>query len=364
MAVRRYLVLSFWHGGAQIFKDVELDAAMGLKINRPRRGSMGVYPRKRASDIVPRVRTWPDPNLGRPSLLGFAAYKVGMLHAVVVEDRQTSPLFGKEVVRAATVLEAPPLRVLAVRLYSLDPTNGYRKAVGEAWAPEVPKDVHRAVKTLPEKFDLEAELKRLEAVKGAAVDVRAIVATQPRLAGIGKKTPEVLEIPIGGVPSVEDRLKFALDMLGKEVRASDVFSAGGLVDVLAVTRGKGWQGVIKRFGVKILPRWHKHRKGHRRTGTVGPQRPALMFTQPRPGQMGFHQRTEYNKRILKIGNNPAEINPRGGWPHYGLVKGDFLILAGSVPGVQKRLVVLRHPVRPPPKAPTSAPQLVWLSVQI
>lgn len=336
---------------------------MGLKIHRPRRGSMGVYPRKRAEDIVPRVRTWPDPNLGKPALLGFAAYKAGMLHAVVVEDRQTSPLYGKEVVRAATVLEAPPLRVLAVRLYGLDPTTGYKKSLGEAWAPEIPKDVYRAIKTLPERFDLEAELKRLESIRGLAVDVRVLVATQPRLSGIGKKTPEVLEIPIGGVPSVEDRLKFALDVLGKEVKISDVFSAGQLVDVIAVTKGKGWQGVVKRFGVTILPRWHKHRKGHRRTGTIGPQSPALMFTQPRPGQMGFHQRTEYNKRVLKIGDNPAEINPKGGWPHYGLVKSSFILLSGSVPGTQKRLVVLRHPVRPPPKAPTATPQLVWLSLQ-
>ncbi len=336
---------------------------MGLKINRPRRGSMGVYPRKRAADIVPRVRTWPYVDLGKPALMGFAAYKVGMLHAVVVEDRQTSPFFGKEVVRAATVLEAPPLRVLAVRLYGLDPTNGYRRALAEAWAPEIPKDVRRAIKTLPEKFDLEAELRKIEAVKPLAVDVRAVVATQPRLAGIGKKTPEILEVPIGGVPSLEDRLKYGLNLLGKEVRISEVFAEGRLVDVIAVTRGKGWQGVVKRFGVKILPRWHKHRKGHRRTGTIGPQRPAVMFTQPRPGQMGFHQRTEYNKRILKIGTNPAEVNPKGGWPHYGLVKSDFVVVAGSVPGAQKRLVVLRHPVRPPPKAPTAAPQVVWLSVQ-
>ncbi|MFB6490652.1 MAG: 50S ribosomal protein L3 [Thermoproteus sp. AZ2] len=335
---------------------------MGLKINRPRRGSMGVYPRKRASDIVPRIRTWPDPNLGKPTLLGFAAYKVGMLHLLMTEDRQTSPLYGKEVAKAATVLEAPPLRVIAARLYTLDPATGYRRALGEVWAPEVPKYVLRAVKTLPEKFDLEAQLKRIEAVKGLAVDVRALVATQPHLAGIGKKTPEVLEIPIGGVPSVEDRLKFALDILGKEVKASDVFAEGQLVDISAITKGKGWQGVVKRFGVTILPRWHKHRKGHRRTGTIGPQRPALMFTQPRAGQMGFHQRTEYNKRVLKIGEG-GDINPKGGWPHYGLVKSAYIILSGSVPGPQKRLVVLRFPVRPPPKAVAAKPNLVWLSIQ-
>ncbi|MBP1449492.1 MAG: 50S ribosomal protein L3 [Thermoproteus sp.] len=337
---------------------------MGLKINRPRRGSMGVYPRKRASDIVPRVRTWPEPSLGRPALLGFAAYKVGMLHAVVVEDKPTSPLYGKEVVKAATILEAPPLRVLALRLYTLNPTNGHREALGEVWASEAPKDVRRAIKTLPEKFDLEVQLKKMEALKGAAVEARIVAATQPRLSGIGKKTPEVLEIPIGGVPSIEDKIKFGLGILGKEVKISDVFAEGQLVDVVVVTKGKGWQGVVKRFGVTILPRWHKHRKGHRRTGTIGPQRPAVMFTQPRPGQMGFHQRTEYNKRVLKIGENGAEVNPKGGWPHYGLVRSNYILLSGSVPGAIKRLVVLRHPVRPPPRAAAAKPSVVWLSVQI
>ena len=336
---------------------------MGLKINRPRRGSMGVYPRKRAADIVPRVRTWPEVNLGKPTLLGFAAYKAGMLHAVVVDDRPTSPLYGKEVVKAVTVLDTPPLYVAAVRLYTLDPTNGYKVAVGEAWVSEPPADLRRVL-TLPEKFDTEKQLKALEEYRDVAVDVRVLVATQPRLSGIGKKTPEVLEIPVGGVPSIDERINFAISLLGKTVSPKDVFTPGQLVDVIAVTKGKGYQGVVKRFGVTILPRWHKHRKGHRRTGTIGPQAPALMFTQPRPGQMGFHQRTEYNKRILKIGDNGAEITPKSGFPHYGVVKGPYILLQGSVPGARKRLVVLRYPVRPPKKAPPAAePQVVWVSSQ-
>ena len=153
---------------------------MGLKINRPRRGSMGVYPRKRAADIVPRVRTWPDVNLGRPTLLGFAAYKAGMAHAVVVEDRPTSPLYGKEVVRAVTVLDAPPLYVWGFRLYTLDPTTGYKLSVAEVWARELPKYLARVL-TLPEKVDVDKQLKKVEEYRDVAVDVRALVVTQPHL---------------------------------------------------------------------------------------------------------------------------------------------------------------------------------------
>ncbi|MFN7106321.1 MAG: 50S ribosomal protein L3, partial [Pyrobaculum sp.] len=313
----------------------------------------------RASDIVPRVRTWPEVKLGKPALLGFAAYKAGMAHVVVVDDRPTSPFYGKEVVKAATVLDAPPLYITAFRLYTLNPTNGYKTALGEVWASELPKDLQRVL-TPPKKT---AQLR--EELIEVATEVRALVATQPRLSGIGKKTPELLEIPIGGVPNIDERIKYATSILGKTVSIGEVFTPGQLVDVLAVTKGKGYQGVVKRFGVKILPRWHKHRKGHRRTGTIGPQAPALMFTTPRSGQMGFHQRTEYNKRVLKIGENGGEVTPKSGFPHYGVVKGPYVLIQGSAPGAVKRLVVLRHPVRPPKKTPpTTEPQLVWVSTSI
>lgn len=253
--------------------------------------------------------------------------------------------------------------MLAFRYYGLDPTNGYKISLGEVWSQELPKYVERVIKTLPEKFDVDKQMKKLEEYKDLVVDVRAIVSTQPKLSGIGKKTPEILEIPIGGVPSIDERIKFALSILGKEIGPRDVFTEGQLVDVLAITKGKGFQGVIKRFGVKILPRWHKHRKGHRRTGTIGPQAPAVMFTQPRAGQMGFHQRTEYNKRILKIGSG-TEITPKGGFPHYGVIKSEYIMLQGSVPGPKKRLIVLRYPVRPPKKFVVEKPQVVWTSTQV
>lgn len=352
---------------------------MGLKINRPRRGSMGVYPRKRAASIVPRVRTWPDVELGRPVLLGFAGYKVGMAHAVLLEDRPTSPLYGKEVVRPVTILETPPLVVLGARLYGLDPSTGALSCLGEAWAETLPEVtvrrgnkerrvrvmdmVRRRIVTLPERIDSEAMWRKLEERAGLAAEVRAIVSTQPWLAGIGKKTPEVFEVPIGGVPAIEEKLQFVRGILGKEYPVDKSFEEGQLVDVVAVTKGKGWEGVVRRFGVTILPRWHKHRKGHRRTGTIGPQAPALMFTTPRPGQHGFHQRTEYNKRILRIGLDGVEVTPAGGFKHYGVVRSSYVVLQGSVPGPPKRLVIMRFPARPNRKMPTSKPQLSWISTQ-
>ncbi|MGH9978728.1 MAG: 50S ribosomal protein L3, partial [Nitrososphaeraceae archaeon] len=84
-------------------------------------------------------------------------------------------------------------------------------------------------------------------------------------------------------------------------------------------------------------------------GTLGPISPAVvMFTVPRQGQRGFHQRIEYNKRILLVGNSSEEgldINRKGGFKHFGTLNGDFIVVRGSIPGVPKRLVKLRMPIR-------------------
>ncbi|MEM0023952.1 MAG: 50S ribosomal protein L3 [Thermofilaceae archaeon] len=327
-----------------------------VKDHKPRRGSMAYYPRKRARSIVARVRTWVD--VGKAKLLGFAGYKVGTLHVVKVEDNPNSPLYGQEVAKVATVIEAPPIIVLAVRVYEQTPYG--LKSIAEVWAKSIPKTLER-VFTIPKKDSFDEQMKKLEEVKSKIAEVRVIAATQPRKSGIGKKKPEVFEIKVGGKPN--EALEYALSVLGREVNVAEVFEPGQYVDVLAVTKGKGFGGVVKRFGVKILPRWHKHRKGSRRIGTVGPQAPAIMFTTPFAGQLGFHQRTEYNKRILKISDPQTEnINPAGGWPHYGLVKSTYLIVEGTLPGPPKRLVKLRFAVRPR-KEKRESPKLVYISTQ-
>ncbi len=94
---------------------------MGLKIHRPKRGSMAYYPRKRAESLVAKFSVWPDPHGGKPILLGFAAYKAGMAHVVMIDDRPTSPFYSKEIIRPVTILDAPPIKVIAFRAYTYDP---------------------------------------------------------------------------------------------------------------------------------------------------------------------------------------------------------------------------------------------------
>jgi large subunit ribosomal protein L3 len=338
------------------------------KKHAPRRGSLGLRPRKRASRLIPRIKSWPEVQSENPLPLAFIAYKAGMTHAFIIDDEPGSMTYGREIFVPVTVLEAPPMIATAVRVYGYDPNIGLY-TLGEAWAqPEtlVEKyklDIYRVVPRLrfPEP---DKAIKRLESMLDKVYDVRIIAATQPRLVGgLSKKKPDILEIKIGGGNGIEDRFNYAVKILGSEIRVTDVFREGQFVDVIAVTKGKGFEGVIKRFGVKELPRWHKHRKGSRSgPGTRGPATSFSWSEVPQPGQMGYHRRTEYNKRILKIGDNGLEVTPKGGFLHYGIVRSTYILLAGSVPGPAKRPIVLRHPVRPKwtPEAP---PKITYISLE-
>ncbi len=337
------------------------------KRSAPRRGSLGVRPRKRAASIIPRIRSWPVLGTQEVKLLGFMGYKVGMSHAFIIDDRPGSPTEGKEVFTPVTVIETPPMIVAGIRLYGYDPNRG-KYSLTEAWAPvDVLKNagIDRLVKRFMFTGETKAKLDRAESLLDEAVDVRAIMMAQPKLTGgVPKKTPELIEIALSG-QSVKDKFAFLAERLGTPMRINEVFEAGMFVDVIAVTKGKGFQGVVKRFGVKELPRWHKHRKGSRKVGTRG-SRVGALSTTPQAGQTGFHQRVDYNKRIIMIGvvreeEDPREIiNPPGGWHKYGLVRSDFVVLAGSVPGSRKRPIFLRYPIRKTPWTPTGAPKITYL----
>ncbi|ADG13248.1 50S ribosomal protein L3 [Methanocaldococcus infernus] len=312
-----------------------------MKYHTPRRGSLGFSPRKRAKRPVPRIRSWPDEDKVR--LQAFPVYKAGMTHGLIKEDNQKSPRAGQEVFTPMTVLEAPPINVFGIRVYGRNERN-YLTTLTEIWADNLDKELSRKIK-LPKKEERKG-VEYLDEIKDKIEDVRVLVHTNPKLTCLPKKKPEILEIRIGG-KDLEERLNYAKEILGKQLNITDVFQEGELVDTIGVTKGKGFQGVVKRWGVKIQPRKHRRQGVGRHVGSIGPWQPKMiMWTVPRPGQMGYHQRTEYNKRILKIGNNGEEITPEGGFPHYGVIKNNYVILKGSVQGPQKRLIVLRSAIRP------------------
>ncbi len=173
--------------------------------------------------------------------------------------------------------------------------------------------------------------------------LRLVVYSQPKLTCLGKKKPDMIEVNVGG--SKEEALAKAQELLDKEIRITDFIKENALVDVHGVTKGQGFSGVVKKFGVKTLQ--HKAEKTKRGIGTMGAwTTKKVQYTVAQPGKFGYHLRTEYNKKCLKISDNPEEINPKGGFVRVGEVKNDYLLIEGSVVGSRKRPITLTLPVRP------------------
>ena len=305
---------------------------------------MGFSPRSRAASEVPRFNSWPDDE-GQPGLQGFAGYKAGMSHVVTINDEPNSPREGQEETVPVTVVETPPMRAVAVRAYEDTPYG--KRPLTELWADEVHEDLGRAL-SVPEEQSGDAESQIGEALDaGALADVRVITHTVPRsVSSVPKKRPDVMETRVGG-GSLEDRVEFGLDLVddGGEHAVTDVFRAGQYADVAGITKGKGTQGPVKRWGVQKRKGKHARQGWRRRIGNLGPWNPSrVRSTVPQQGQTGYHQRTELNKRLVALGDD--EVTPDGGFVNYGEVSGPYALVKGSVPGPDKRLVRFRPAVRP------------------
>ncbi len=309
------------------------------KYSAPRRGSIAFRPRARAKSIESRVRNWTSNVTDKSNLAGFAGFKAGVIQVLTIDDREKTPNFGKHLLNAATVISTPPIRIIGIRAYSKGAYGN--NVVCDAYSREVPKDLQRKL-SLNSSKTIEDQLAKM----GGASSLVALVVVSPREVGLAQKRPFIFEVAVTG-KDVKTKLEYLKTVLGKEIRIGDIFQVGQFIDVSAISRGKGIEGPITRFGVKR--KQHKSRKSVRAVGTLGPISPAVvMYTVPRQGQRGFHQRTEYNKRILQISdpkNMTYSVNPRGGFKHYGTITGEYIILKGSVPGVPKRLIKLRQPLR-------------------
>ena len=309
------------------------------KHNKPNRGSMAFSPRKRARSETPHISSWAAVEGDDPKILGFAGYKVGMSHIMAVDYRKKSTTAGQEIRMPVTIVEIPPMKVIGARGYIQD-TYGLR-TLTEAWEKKIDKDLERTL-PIPKGHNAKEAWKKMS--DNDLEEIRLLVHTQPRMVtGIPKKRPEIMEMAVGG-GSLDAQIKFAKEMMGKEFTMSDFTQDGEMLDAIAVTTGYGFQGHVKRWGVKLLT--HKNSKHRRMIGNLGPFSPGyVVSTVPQAGQTGYHQRTEYNKRLLKIGDNPDEINPKGGFLNYGLIRGNYALLHGSLPGPSKRLIRFRKAVR-------------------
>lgn len=316
------------------------------KTNKPRCGSMAYYPRVRAKSIIPKFRSLILPKEQGVKVINFYGYKVGMLHIMGINKHKGSPYANQKVSIPATVVEVPEIKVYGLRFYA-------KKGAGKValkdfiFTSKVSKHLEKrltGINKAKEKGDLlKTTIDFFEANKAKVQEISLICHTQPEKTGIGKKAPEVLELHLSGKP--EEQFDFFKNKLGNSIDIEEFAPENTFVDVKGVTVGKGYQGVIKRFGVKRL--FHKSEKGVRGVGSIGPWNPStVMNTVPRPGQMGFHNRVQSGYKFLKF--MPCDkINPKSGWEGYGNVKNKVVLVSGSIPGHIKRLVAFRFAERKP-----------------
>lgn len=328
------------------------------KKHAPRHGSLAFLPRKRAASIKGHLRHWQD-NLDGINFLGFAGFKAGMTHITYIEDQKNSPYFGKELMKPVTVIEVPPIILIGIRVYNEDDYGKY--ALGELMNIESNNYLTRKINVPnPENYNFQERKEKLIKSLNHTSEIRGLFQTQPHLTALPRKKPDIIEIKLNSLNDPKSTLNFAIEKLGKEIRAREILKEGELVDIIAVTKGKGFQGPVKRYGVRILSR--KNSKIRRAVACIGPWHPArVLYTVPRPGQLGFHQRTEYHKRIMQIGENEEEINPKGGFIRFGKIKGDYILVLGSIPGPKKRVVRIRKTIRPIKSFTIKSPEITFIS---
>ena len=346
------------------------------KYEHARNGSMGFAPRKRTRKHHGKIRSFPKDDRSKPvHLTAFMGYKAGMTHVIRECSRPGSKRHNKEVIDAVTIMECPPMTIVGMVGYVETP-RGLR-ALTTVWAAHISdeckrrfyKNWYRCKKKAFTKHTeqlADAKGKKLierdiERIRRYCQVVRVLAHTQIGKLKLRQKKAHLMEIQVNG-GSVSDKVEWAKNHLEKEVRVGEVFQEHENIDALGVTKGHGFTGVVKRWGVCRLPR--KSHRGRRKIACVGAWHPErIMYTVPRAGQSGYFHRTERNKKIYRVGigarygvhNNARteadpldkNITPLGGFPHYGYVNEDFLMMKGAIMGTKKRAITFRKALFPP-----------------
>ncbi|CAF0786686.1 unnamed protein product [Rotaria sordida] len=344
------------------------------KFEHPRHGNLGFLPKKRARRHRGKVKSFPKDDPKKPvHLTAFLGYKAGMTHIVREVDRPASKLNKKETVEAVTIIETPPMIVVGVVGYIVTPRGlrAYKTIFAQHLNEECRRRFYKnwyaskrkAFTKYSKKWDDESGKKVIEndfkqMAKYCKV-IRVLAHTQVKLLRKRQKKAHIMEIQLNG-GTVEQKVTFAREHLEKQIPVSQVFSKDEMIDTISVTKGRGFKGVTSRWHTRKLPR--KTHKGLRKVACIGAWHPAhVSRAVARAGQKGYHHRTEINKKIYRIGeaiqvkdgktvkntgsteHDPTEktINPMGGFPHYGEVRQDFIMIKGCCIGPKKRPITLR-----------------------
>ncbi len=273
---------------------------------------------------------WKSINSGK-NIKGFIGYKAGMFSVEVKDTTPNSMTKDKKIIIPSTVIECPPMKIFSIRFYK----NG--KVAKDVLVEHIDKELRRKVK-LPKQGKNPSDSLN----SGEYNDVSIIAYSQVKKTGV-KKTPDLTELGLTG--TLEDKLNFIKSHLNKDISISEVFSQGELVDVRGLSKGKGFQGPVKRFGITL--RFHKSEKGVRKVGSIGPWHPArVTYRVPMAGQLGMFTRVHYNQKILQLVKSEDAENQLKNIKNYGDTKADYILIYGSVQGPAKRQILLTSPLRP------------------
>jgi large subunit ribosomal protein L3e len=350
------------------------------KFEHPRQGHLGFFPKRRTKYTKGKIRHFPRDDKTKPvHLTAFMGYKAGMTHVIRVIDRKEGKkTIKKDIVDAATVIETPPMVVNGLVGYVQTP-RGLR-ALTTVWAQKLPQSVIRRfyknyhvasrkaftnyAKKYEEKPDSRKHVNRdIQRIKKYCHVVRVLCSTQIEKVKLRQRKAHLMEIQVNG-GTITQKVDWAVGKFEKEITVGEVFADSEMVDTIAITRGKGTAGVIKRYGVSRLP--VKSRRGCRKVGCIGAWHPAAVkWTVARSGILGYYHRTQLNHKIFRVGagavrgihNNASteqdphtkNITPVGGFPHYGIVNEDFLLVRGCVMGPKKRQITIRKSLLVPTK---------------
>jgi len=208
--------------------------------------------------------------------------------------------------------------------------------------------------------DVDEELKRM--AKFCTV-IRVLAHTQIKKVGLRQKKAHLMEIQVNG-GSVAQKIDWGHKLFEKTVPVEAVFNDNDMIDCIGTTKGHGFNGVISRWGITRLPR--KTHRGLRKVACIGAWHPArVSYSIARAGQLGYHHRTDINKKIYRIAKGAVDesgavnynamtsqdltqksITPLGGFPHYGVVNEDYVMIKGAVVGTKKRVITLRKTLLP------------------
>eukprot|EP01135_Chromosphaera_perkinsii_P011070 Nk52_evm29s2325 gene=Nk52_evmTU29s2325 len=344
------------------------------KFEAPRHGSLGFLPKKRAKRSKGKVKTFPKDDSSKPChLTAFMGYKAGMTHIVREMDRPGSKAHKKEVVEAVTIIETPPMVAFGVVGYVQTPrgmralTTVFAEHLNDECKRRFYKNFYRSKKKAFTKYakqwasaeGKEAINRELARMKKYCCAIRLLCHTQVKKVKLSQKKAHLMEIQVNG-GSIADKVDFAVNHFEKEIPVKAVFEHSEMIDTIGITKGHGFEGVTHRWGTKKLPR--KTHRGLRKVACIGAWHPSrVQFQVPRAGQNGYHHRTEMNKKIYRIadaiktengkivkGNAATEydlteksITPLGGFPHYGEVNEDYVMIKGCVMGTKKRVITMR-----------------------